>query len=376
MISTGAILAGSASFVLAAGISAVLTPIVREWARRRDFVDHPGGAAGHKTHLAPTPYGGGIAITVAIVLPMAAVLVTAALLRNADPAKFAFLAAQVPQWPHWIGGIVQKMPVALAVIAGALVMHAVGIIDDHWPLSPYLKLVIQAAVALMLTAGFGVRSVDSLGPAPAVILTTLWIVGLTNAFNFMDNMDGLAGGVAAITGIMLAITSFLAGQVFVPCIVLLVAGAVAGFLFYNFPPASVFMGDGGSLVIGYMLAICSVLTTYYDASLQRTPCGVLVPLVVFAIPLYDIVSVSLHRWRRGASIFQSDRHHFSHRLVRLGYSRTAAVLTIWLAAAATSLPAMLLPYLHWGGAVLVVLQCLCVVALIAILETRNGSSSR
>jgi UDP-GlcNAc:undecaprenyl-phosphate GlcNAc-1-phosphate transferase len=373
VIPVGAILAGAASFVLAAGISVVLTPLVREWARRRDFVDHPGGDAGHKTHAVPTPYGGGIAITVAIILPMVAVLVAAALLRNADPAQLGFLTSRDPQWPHWVGGIVQKMPVALAVITGALVLHVIGIIDDHWPLSPYLKLVIQAAVALMLTAGFGVRSGDSLGPVPAVVLTTLWIVGLTNAFNFMDNMDGLAGGVAAITGIMLAVASLLAGQVFVPCILLLVAGAVVGFLFYNFPPASVFMGDGGSLVIGFMLSICSVLTTYYDASQQRTAFGVLVPLVVFAIPLYDIVSVTIHRWRRGMSVFQPDRHHFSHRLVRLGYSRTAAVLTIWLAAAATSLPAMLLPYLHWGGAVLVVLQCLCVVALIAILETRNGS---
>jgi len=92
---------------------------------------------------------------------------------------------------------------------------------------------------------------------------------------------------------------------------------------------------------------------------------------VFAIPLYDIISVTLNRYRRGVSIFQSDRHHFSHRLVQLGYSRTAAVLTIWLATAATALPAMLLPHLHWAGATLIVLQCLSVVALIAVLESRD-----
>jgi len=369
MISMGAVWAGLVSFVVAMAISGLLTPAIREWARRRDFVDRPGG---HKTHHTPTPFGGGIAITVAVVLPMIAVLAVAALLRHVDPAQIRFLTGPMPAWPYWMGGVIHKIPAALAVIAGALVMHLMGILDDHWPLSPLIKLLVQTAVALMLTAGFGIRAGDALGPVPAVALTTLWIVGLTNAFNFMDNMDGLAAGVAALTAVVLAVAALMAGQVFVPCVLLLVAGATTGFLRYNFPPASVFMGDVGSLVVGYLLAICAVLTTYYDPEVERTPFGVLVPLVVFAVPLYDITSVVINRYRRGASIFQSDHHHFSHRLVRLGYSRTAAVLTIYLATAATALPALLLPHLNWAGAAVVVGQCACVVVLIAVLESRNG----
>ncbi|HSW45874.1 MAG TPA: MraY family glycosyltransferase [Phycisphaerae bacterium] len=370
-MSSGPILGGVLAFAVALLISGVLTPLVREWARRRDFVDRPSGTVGHKTHTVPTPFGGGIAITVAILLPMAAILGLTAILRHADLTQIRLLTDHVPQWPYWLGGVVQKMPAALAVVAGALVMHLLGIIDDHWPLSPYLKLAAQTAVALMLTAGFGIRAGDALGPAPAAILTTLWIVALTNAFNFIDNMDGLAAGVAALTAVILAISALLAGQVFVPCILLLVAGAATGFLFHNFPPASVFMGDAGSLVIGYMLGVCAVLTTYYDPQQQRTPYGLLVPLVVFAVPIYDIISVVINRCRRGVSIFQSDRHHFSHRLVKLGYSRRAAVLTIYLATAATALPAMLLPHLHWPGALVIVLQCLIVVTLVAVLESRN-----
>jgi len=181
VISTDAILAGAASFALAVAISTVLTPLAREWARRRDFVDRPTGPAGHKTHSVPTPFGGGIAITIAILAPMAAMLAVAVLIRRMGPEQFHFLIGQVPQWPYWMGGVADKVPAALAIIAGALVMHVMGIIDDHWPLSPYLKLLMQVAVALMLTAGFGIRSGDALGPVAAVALTTIWIVGLTNA---------------------------------------------------------------------------------------------------------------------------------------------------------------------------------------------------
>jgi UDP-GlcNAc:undecaprenyl-phosphate GlcNAc-1-phosphate transferase len=211
-----------------------------------------------------------------------------------------------------------------------------------------------------------------LGEVPAVVLTSLWIVVLTNAFNFMDNMDGLTAGVGTLTALILGMAAFAAGQVFVPCMLMIVAGALLGFLFYNFPPASIFMGDAGSLVVGYMLAVCSVLTTYIYPEQQITPYGITVPLIVFAVPLYDFVSVLFRRYRKGQSIFQADRGHFSHRLVQLGLTPTAAVLTIYLATTATSLSAIVLPLLNWAGAVLVFGQCICVVAIIAILESRNG----
>jgi len=372
LISNGALFVGAASFIVALVISAALTPIVRLWALRRGFIDRPLGENSHKTHEVATPFGGGIAITIAIVLPQVAILVVAVALSKVEPEQFALFSQWLPQWPHWLGGIVEKASPALAFLAGAIVLFVLGLIDDHWPLSPWSKLIVQAAVALMLTAGFGIRAGEALGAVPSVILTTLWIVALTNAFNFLDNMDGLAAGVAGITAIVLAGAAFVAGQVFVPCMLLLTAGAVCGFLFYNFPSASIFMGDAGSLVIGYSLAVSTVLTTFYDPEQQCTPFGLFVPLVVFAIPIYDMLSVIFYRYRLGASIFRSDHRHFSHRLKRRGMSVRLTLLTIYLATAATALPAMLLPRLNWAGATLVFGQCLCVVALIAILESRNG----
>ncbi len=352
--------------------SAVLTPFVRRWSLQRGFVDRP-QSAGHKQHKQAVPFGGGIAITIAILVPLAVPLVAAILLRDVPADRFAGLTSWWPAWPYYLGGIMTKTPPALAVIAGALVMHLVGIIDDHRPLSPMLKLAIQIAVALLLTAGFGIRAATALGSALSILLSTLWIVAITNAFNFMDNMDGLSAGVAAICAVLLAVSALLAGQLFVPCVLLLIAGATSGFLVYNFPPASIFMGDAGSLVVGYLLSVCTVLTTFYDPARQREPFGVIVPLLIFAVPLYDMGSVVIYRLRSGSSIFRSDRRHFSHRLVRLGMGSTAAVLTIHLATAATALPAILLPLLNWAGALVILAQCACVVAIIAILETRNGS---
>lgn len=370
MISWKIVILGGLSLAVSFGISVVLTPLIRKWALERDFVDRPGAGA-HKRHARPVSLGGGIAITVAILGPMALALIMASGLFRADAARFAFLAEIAPAWRDWAGGVVAKIPQALAIIAGALVMHLMGIIDDHRPLSPMAKLAGQVGVALALTAGFGIRSGEALGPALSVFLTTLWIVTIINAFNFMDNMDGLTAGVAAITGIILAVSAFGSGQVFVPCLTLMVAGAALGFLLYNFPPASIFMGDAGSLVIGYFLAVCAVLTTFYDPDRWQREPGVLVPLVVFAIPLYDTVSVIVRRMRLGISPFRADRRHFSHRLMALGKSQRMAALTIFLATAATGLGAILLPLLAWPAALLIFVQCICVVAIIAILESRD-----
>jgi UDP-GlcNAc:undecaprenyl-phosphate GlcNAc-1-phosphate transferase len=369
---TSAVLAGGVSLVVALVMSLVLTGVVRRWAIRSGFLDRPTGDDGHKQHLDATPLGGGIAIAVAILLPLAAGLGIAYVLRGLDPDSLPGLTRLAPNWYHWAGGVIEKTPSALAVIGGAVVMHIMGLIDDRRPLPAMLKLALQFAVALLLTAVFKIRAGELLGPVPAVVLTSLWIVVLTNAFNFMDNMDGLTAGVGTLTALILGIAAFAAGQVFVPCMLMIIAGALLGFLFYNFPPASIFMGDAGSLVVGYMLAISAVLTTYIYPKQQVTPYSITVPLIVFAVPLYDFFGVLVRRYRKGQSIFQADRGHFSHRLVQLGLTPKVAVLTIYLATTATSLSAIILPLLNWAGAVLVFGQCLCVVAIIAILESRNG----
>ena len=358
-----------ASFVIPFFLSVVLCAGIRTLARRRGFVDHPGG---HKGHATPVALGGGIAIFLSVSIPVLAGLILAWLLHRGP----------VPEWlpagvvAH-VEGIVDKTPVALIILGSATALFLLGLRDDVRPLGPGIKLVVQVAVAFAVVGPGNVRALELWGPVPAIGITVLWLVTIINAFNFLDNMDGLAAGVAAIAGSLFAIAAILAGQLFVPVFMLVLVGAVCGYLIFNFPPATLFMGDAGSLVIGYYIAVLTVMTTFVDPHGAVAPMGTLVPLVVLAVPLYDVVSVVILRIRAGQSPFRGDRRHFSHRLVLLGMSPRSAVLTIYLATLTTGLSATLLPQASWSTAALVVAQCLCVVLIIAILEyaRANGQKS-
>lgn len=341
-------------------VSLGATYLVRGWAGRRDWVDCP---AGHKQHARPIALGGGIALMIAIFGPVLLGLAVVALLpRDPMPAWLPeVLRVHLP-------GILSKWQVVVGLTAGALVLHIVGLIDDRRPLGPGIKFAAQFAVAGFIAGPMGIRAAEAL-PAPASIaLTMLWIVLITNAFNFLDNMDGLSAGVAAIAAVIFATASMGAGQVFVPVLAWVMVGALAGFLCFNFAPASIFMGDAGSLVVGYLLSVLTILATYHDPGQGLSPLGMLVPVVVLAIPLYDVGSVVIQRLRLGISPLRGDRRHFSHRLVKRGMTPRGAVLTIYLATAATGLPAIVLPRVDWLRASLLLVQCLCVVAIIAILE--------
>lgn len=342
--------------------SALATFVVRGIARRRGFVDRPGG---HKQHALPVALGGGIALAWTVCLPpLLATLGACAAMRWGTPEWIPDdLRVHIP-------GVASKAAGVFAVIGGAVLLHVVGLIDDVKPLGPAFKLFVQVLVALVPAALFGIR-VLALEHWPAwvsVAITVVWIVTVTNAFNFLDNMDGLSAGVAAIAGAIFAAAAISGGQIFVPAMMLILVGALLGFLVFNFHPATIFMGDSGSLFVGYLMAVLIVLTTFYHPERRLQPAGVLLPIVVLAVPLYDSASVIIHRLRAGSSIFRGDRRHFSHRLVRRGLSERAAVLTIYLATAATSLAAILLPHVSWFGACVIFAQCLCVILIIAILE--------
>ncbi len=354
-------------------LSAAATALIRRWSLRRGFIDRPGG---HKAHAAPVALGGGIAIAASPLLPLPRIIVVTQAARAALPESILGqtldIAGRTARVADLLGGISLKLPAALAIIGGAVVMHVLGLVDDVHPLGPGFKMLIMVGVGLTLTAAFGIRSLDLLGPVPSIVLTTFWIVLVTNAFNFMDNMDGLSAGVAAIVATVFAASALVAGQLFVPAIGLMLVGAVLGFLVFNFPPASIFMGDSGSLVVGYFLSVLTVLTNYYNPQQQHTPFGVLAPLLVLAVPLYDVASVVIVRIREGVSPFRGDRRHFSHRLVRRGLSTRAAVLTIYLSTAATGCSALLLPTVSWPLAVVLGAQCVCIVLIVAILESAGG----
>ncbi len=341
-------------------LSLLLTFAIRGLARKIGFVDMPGG---HKGHAQPVALGGGLAIFLTIVIPtFAGTLLARWALPHQD-------TGWIPEYlANHLAGIADKLPLLSAVIIGALILHVVGLIDDVRPLGPWSKLLVQFLVAGTLVWGFKIRSVEALGEWPSIGITTFWIVLIINAFNFLDNMDGLSAGVAAISGLIFACAAMVSGQIFVPVLALVLVGAVTGFLTFNFNPASIFMGDAGSMVVGYFLAVLTVMTTYYNPAQHSLPAGILVPVVVLAIPLYDVISVVIHRLRAGDSPFCGDRRHFSHRLIKRGMSVKAAVCTIYLATAAVSVSAIILPRLPWSDALLVFAQCLCVVLMIAILE--------
>ena len=202
-----------------------------------------------------------------------------------------------------------------------------------------------------------------------MLLTVCWFIVIINAFNFLDNMDGLSAGMAWICLAFFTVCGLMAGQVFVPALACVLLGAIGGFWAFNFPPARIFMGDAGSLVIGYFLAIVSVLTTYYQSGHDTPPYALAMPLVILAVPLYDFVTVVTIRIAEGRSPLKGDQRHFSHRLMQRGLDRRLAVLTIYLATATTGLTATLLPGADLRRTITVGVIVVMVLGIVAILES-------
>src|SRR5206468_2603105 len=171
-------------------------------------------------------------------------------------------------------------------------LHVLGLWDDRKALGPYVKLVVQLLAAGVLVIAFPeMRVLTALRPAVSIPVTILWIVGITNAFNFLDNMDGLSAGIAAVATTAFLITTLLIQQWFIAGSLALLLGALLGFLCFNFPPASIFMGDSGSLVIGFILGVLTVRTTFLPKGMNWGAgwYAVFAPLIVLAVPLYDLI---------------------------------------------------------------------------------------
>ena len=346
---------GAVSFA----VSWCATLAMKRIAPRLGFVDKPGH---RKIHRAPIPLGGGVAIFLGFALPILVVVIACNVAPFADGD---------PLQPY-AGGVVRQTGQALALMAAMAALHVMGLFDDRKALGPYSKLVIQLAVAAAVVVPFkSLRILTAFGAVPSVVLTVLWITAITNAFNFLDNMDGLSAGVAAV-----CTTAFLAAalsiqQWFVAGSLALLLGALIGFLCFNFPPASIFMGDAGSLVVGFLLGVLTVRTTYLPRG-EAFGAGwyaVFMPVIVLAVPLYDLVVVSLIRLSRGKSPFVGDTNHFSHRLVARGMSKRTAVLCIYLVTAATGVAAIILP--HAGSsfvALLIFAQTVLILGVVALLE--------
>lgn len=355
---------GAALAVLATAfaIAALATPLTQRLAHKLDMLDRPGR---HKAHARPVPLLGGCAIFAAVALPLMLAVALARIWAATEPPAWVPDSLAV----H-LAGASARAPEALAILAGALLLHVLGLFDDRKNLSPWIKLLAELAVGTgVVLLAPKVRVLTVAGEPWSAICTVVWIVTISNAFNFLDNMDGLSAGVGLICAAALLGVAIGMGQLFVSAWLLLLVGALAGFLPYNFAPASSFMGDAGSLVLGFLLGVLSCLTTYVPPGQTYYLYGVFVPLVVMALPLYDMVSVITLRLRERRNPMVGDRRHFSHRLVRRGMNVRTAVFTIYLCTGGTSIAATLLLRVDNIGAILIFAQTVAILLIVALLET-------
>ena len=301
------------------------------------------------------------------------------LLAGAGIVKFII----APGLIDWLGesvtihteGFISKVPDLLIVAVLALVLHLVGMWDDKKHLGPFAKLIIQFAVAISAAFFADVRVEFFIhNKLVTSILSAFWIVLIINAFNFLDNMDGLSAGIAAITSSVLFIAAAMSGQVFIGALALVFIGTLLGFLVFNFPPAKIFMGDCGSLVIGFFVALLTLRTTYYHQAGGSGLYAVFMPLVVMAVPLYDFISVTLLRISQGKSPFVGDTQHFSHRLKRRGLTDAQTALALYLTTICTCVSAIFLYQVDLLGAVLIFAQTVMILLIIAILEMTSNRS--
>lgn len=326
-------------------LSFICTRIALELARRLAFLDRP-GAELHKQQALAVPYGGGVAMAVAIAV---ALLVAPAFPVDGEPADHG------PLWPIYAG-------------AGALLL--VGLADDVRPLGPRTKLAAQAliAAAVVPLADLGI---DSLKPWPWLSygIAWAWLVLVSNAYNLLDHADGLCGSVAAVSALVLFSGAVLSGDLELGRMCLVLAAAIAGFLAWNWPPARIYMGDAGSLAIGFLIGAGTLSVTFWPSGESGSPLAILSPVLITALPLFDTASVVVKRLRRHRPIMQGDRNHISHRLARLGLTPrrgllTAIALQVALAAGALQLRSEdLLP------GVVVIAQSLAIFVAVVFLET-------
>ena len=297
------------SFLLMAASALVIaiggTPLVRYAALKLGILDNP---SARKVHSAPVPLMGGIAIYV------------------------AFIAALV------LWGERSYVNEVVGISVGATLVSIVGALDDSRGMGSYLKLLFQVAAAtVLILSGVQVRLFDGVLD---IVLTLLWVVGITNAFNLLDNMDGLSSGVATIAAAFFTLLAAMSDQYLVGTLAAALCGACLGFLVYNWNPARVFMGDTGSLFLGFLLAAVGIKLRFPANSASITW---MIPILVLALPLFDTSLVFFSRLRRGRNpLTTPGKDHVSHRLARRTGSQREAVLLCYLITGGTGLAAIFL----------------------------------
>jgi UDP-GlcNAc:undecaprenyl-phosphate GlcNAc-1-phosphate transferase len=305
---------GTALVMLMSAVAALaLTPLVRNMATARGWIDHPDGA--RKLHSVPVPRVGGIAIYVSFALSLGVVLLAA---------------------PHVIGGGAVTVSACVHLGIAGFVVMLVGLADDIHGLGPRSKLFVEGLAALYLYLnGYQIDSLSNpfdgstlrLGFL-ALPVTLAWFVGMCNAFNLIDGLDGLAAGVGFFATITLFIAALINGRLEAALLAAALGGALLGFLRYNFNPASIFLGDSGSLFVGFALAAFAVRSSMKSSAAV----AVAAPLLALALPILDASIAVARRAISGRRLFEADGDHIHHRLVRMGLTPRRVVILLYAVA--------------------------------------------
>jgi len=289
-------------FVISYLLVGALTPVMRKIAIATDVVDRPNSS--HKSHKKPVPYLGGVAIIIGVIT----VSYSASLFSEFTLSTF------------WL---------ATSVLGPALLLGLIGLWDDLKNLPPLPRFIAQT-LAGIFTAIILIISDNVGNPTNSEIfdslITVIWVVGICNSINFFDNLDGGAAGNVAISSIALAYLALSGGQYLIAALSTVTAGATLGFLVWNKSPAKIYMGDAGALFLGVLLA---TLTIRFESSAQLQLSSYFTPVLLLAIPILDTSVAVFSRIRRNISPFQGGQDHLSHRLIRAGYSRKSAALSLW-----------------------------------------------
>ena len=348
-----AVLVGSVS------LSALFVPLSRILARRWGAVDHPGD---RKIHAVPMPRLGGLAVFAAFAGTVTAGYVLVPVLGELPGMQERF--GQSLALLQAAGRVQGKL---VALMAGSTLAFAIGLVDDlvgiRFPAAA--KAAGQVAAAAVLIAA-DVRVSFLPYEWMNVVVTAVWLVGMTNAFNLLDNMDGLSAGVAFVASSVLLINAWSLGEYFIALLLMAFIGSLLGFLLFNFHPASVFLGDCGSLFIGFVMGSLTLLERYVSRA-SSTLFPVLMPVLVLAIPIVDTATVVFIRVKERRPIYVGDSRHLSHRLLSLGFTQRATVLFMYLATFCLGLGAASLSDATVGQSLLILTQSAGFVALMLIL---------
>jgi UDP-GlcNAc:undecaprenyl-phosphate/decaprenyl-phosphate GlcNAc-1-phosphate transferase len=351
-------LATFAVFALATVLSALLVPASSRIAARLGALDDPGP---RKIHRQATPRMGGIAVYVAFLgIVLTGYYAWRVVVAQQGDQQLLALFAPLTEAHR----VESKL---LAVIAGATIAFLVGALDDvlgtRFPVAwKGIGQILAATILVVADVRTSFLPWDWLN----ALLTIFWVVGITNAFNLLDNMDGLSGGVAFVASGVLFVNAWALGELFVSLILAAFMGSLLGFLFFNYNPAKVFLGDCGSLFIGYTMAALTLLERYVSHA-SSTVFPVLMPVLVLAVPIIDTTTVVLIRLREHRPIYVGDARHLSHRLLSLGFSQRASVAFIYLVTLCLGLGAIGLSDASLSRSAVIMLQSAGFVALILIL---------